>query len=551
MPGQSAGGDWLASPRHMKTITIIQRLRSGFALLYLVAILGAGVVAWHGWRLAMAELGAETLRRQVGVAGERIRYATLQMGDSLRGVMLEPGSQVDRRRKREADADLARAIGELRPLLRAQTDLLRALEAVGDYDTVTLNPIEDRLMQLATDDPAKARTDYVETYLPARRVQEQALNELINRVERLAIATNLEWQRLAFSSAAVVFALAVLALFLARRIETSLATSLQVLWQGVDRIRSGTLNVPVQLPERNEFTVLGDSLNRLGAELAELAEQLRAAGGEVLTENHGLSAALGAGQKNVTEMEALATGLGTSARRVLNTSAEMSRTIHAVSVVADQTAMLTDSSRIGLARMGETMASIHHAADRINAKLAVLNEKAGNINQVIVTMAKVADQTNLLSLNAAIEAEKAGEYGRGFAVVATEIQRLADQTAVAAEDIEQMVKEMQSAVTAGVMGMDKFADEVRRGVGDVHQVSGQLDRVLQHVQGISPQIEAVNTTMNAQTEGARQIYDVATKFGGCSRATTDAQQQAWVRVEAFEATARRMQEHLARFKSKN
>jgi hypothetical protein len=95
----------------------------------------------------------------------------------------------------------------------------------------------------------------------------------------------------------------------------------------------------------------------------------------------------------------------------------------------------------------------------VNAKLAILNEKAGNINQVVVTIVKVADQTNLLSLNAAIEAEKAGEYGRGFAVVATEVRRLADQTAVATYDIEQMVREIQSAVSAGVMGMDKFSEE--------------------------------------------------------------------------------------------
>ena len=153
----------------MKTITIIQRLRSGFLLLYVAAILGAVVVAWHGWRLAVAELAAETLRRQVGVTVERIRHATLQMGDALRGVMLDPRSEVDRRRKHEADSDLNRAIGELRPLLRAQPDLLRALEAVGDYDTGTLNPIEDRLLQLASEDPAKARVDYAEIYLPARR----------------------------------------------------------------------------------------------------------------------------------------------------------------------------------------------------------------------------------------------------------------------------------------------------------------------------------------------------------------------------------------------
>jgi len=120
----------------------------------------------------------------------------------------------------------------------------------------------------------------------------------------------------------------------------------------------------------------------------------------------------------------------------------------------------------------------------------------------VTTITKVADQTNLLSLNAAIEAEKAGEYGRGFAVVATEIRRLADQTAVATYDIEQMVKEMQSAVSAGGMGMDKFSEEVRRGVNEVQQVSHQLTQIIQQVQALMPRFESVNEGMQAQATGA-------------------------------------------------
>ena len=399
-------------------------------------------------------------------------------------------------------------------------------------------------------DPARARREFTEIYLPARRNQEQLLSEFDGRVRRFAAAIALDWQRLVLGATAAVAILALAAALLARRMEQALTSSLQALWHGVDRLRSGVLDEPIQLPERNECSVLAESLNRLGAELAELAGQLRKSGGDVLTVNTGLGGALGASRQQMGEMESLAGGLGATARRVLNTSAELTRAVHAVSLVADQTAQLTDSSRTGLTRMGETMEAIHRAADGINTRLGILNEKAANIGQVITTMAKVADQTNLLSLNAAIEAEKAGEYGRGFAVVATEIQRLADQTAVAAEDIEQMVREMQGAVTAGVMGMDKFADEVRHGVGDVQQISGQLDRVLQQVQSIAPQVEQVNTSVQAQNESARQISETVSRFGDFSRATVDAQRQASAAVEEFGATARRMQEAAARFKLK-
>ncbi len=170
-------------------------------------------------------------------------------------------------------------------------------------------------------------------------------------------------------------------------------------------------------------------------------------------------------QATTSEVAATTTEIGATSKEIYATSKELLKTVNEVTAGAEETANLANSGQASLARMEDTMGLFTEAVGSINAKLAVLNEKAANINQVVTTITKVADQTNLLSLNAAIEAEKAGEYGRGFAVVATEIRRLADQTSVASFDIEQMVKEMQSAVAAGVMGMDKFGEQVRRGGG--------------------------------------------------------------------------------------
>ena len=115
-------------------------------------------------------------------------------------------------------------------------------------------------------------------------------------------------------------------------------------------------------------------------------------------------------------------------------------------------------------------------------------KKASGINSVVTTITKVADQTNLLSINAAIEAEKAGEAGRGFLVVAREIRRLADQTAVATLDIEQMVRQMQAAVSAGVMEMDKFREDVRGGIMQTSEISGQMGQILDQVPFPNPTI---------------------------------------------------------------
>ena len=178
----------------------------------------------------------------------------------------------------------------------------------------------------------------------------------------------------------------------------------------------------------------------------------------------------------------------------------------------------------------------------------MLSEKANNINQVVTTITKVADQTNLLSLNAAIEAEKAGEAGRGFSVVATEIRRLADQTAVATYDIEQTVKEIQSAVAAGVMGMDKFSDQVRRGMQDVQQVGEQLTQIIQQVQTLAPRFLEVSEGMQAQASGAEQISDALTQLTEASQQTVQSLRQSTDAIGGLNEVAHGLRSAVSRFR---
>jgi methyl-accepting chemotaxis protein WspA len=219
-----------------------------------------------------------------------------------------------------------------------------------------------------------------------------------------------------------------------------------------------------------------------------------------------------------------------------------------VNAVAEETAKLAGSGQLAIERMGSTMRQIMEASGAVTAKLAILSEKTTNINSVVTTITKVADQTNLLSLNAAIEAEKAGEYGLGFSVVAMEIRRLADQTAVATYDIEKMVKEMQSAVAAGVMGMDKFADEVKHGVDEVRLVSTQLAQIITQVQTLTPRFQTVNAGMHAQASGAQQISGTLLQLGEAARQTAESLRRSNAAIEQLNEAARGLQNSVARFK---
>jgi methyl-accepting chemotaxis protein WspA len=331
--------------------------------------------------------------------------------------------------------------------------------------------------------------------------------------------------------------------FLLRAITRPLGRLVGVL----DVMRTGDLSGRLSDERRDEFGTVATGFNRMTDELAAIVGQVQRSGIQVNTSVNEIAAGAREQQATASEIAATTIEIGATSKEISATSQELVRTMTEVSTVAEQTATLAGDGQAGLTRMESTMRQVMDAAGLINAKLGVLNEKAGNINQVVTTITKVADQTNLLSLNAAIEAEKAGEYGRGFAVVATEIRRLADQTAVATYDIEQMVKEIQSAVSAGVMGMDKFSEEVRRGMQEVQQVGNQLSEIIKQVQALAPRCEAVNEGMQAQATGAEQITQALAQLSESAKQTVDSLRQSGMAIDGLNQVAIGLRSGVSRF----
>lgn len=327
---------------------------------------------------------------------------------------------------------------------------------------------------------------------------------------------------------------------------TAMVASLRQSTSLSERIASGDLTVKVT--PQSEQDAAGQAQRDMVGKLSELVEQVQRSGVQVNSSAVQIAATSKQQQSTASEMATTTTEISATAKEMSATSTELLKTADAVNAVSQQLASLAASGKEGIERMHAIMKQITEASSSITTRFGEMNDKAGNIGSVVTTITKIADQTNLLSLNAAIEAEKAGEYGRGFSVVASEIRRLADQTAASTLDIEQMIKEMIGSVSAGVMGMDKFSEEVRRSGREVGEVSRQIDQMIEEVQSLAPSVESVYEGMRAQTQGANQISDALAQLGDAARQTADSVRDSNRAVEQLNEATRGLQTAIARFK---
>jgi methyl-accepting chemotaxis protein WspA len=452
-----------------------------------------------------------------------------------------------------ADEDEARLVEQLPSLLRAYDDALKRTvgiyRAYANLDSATkADPNSKRVSELFA--PLGVGSgDGLQGEI--KRSVDQIM-VILEEIMRFSEGDRRQARKDLTGALAIVALIGFLiAIVAVRWFSKTMSTVFRQVGVAITEIGRGNLDVRLTLDQSHdptrEFTELEVEFERMTRNLAALIGIVQQSSTQVHTSALEIAATAKQQQATANEIAATTSEVGATSKEIAATSNELASTMRSVTNVADETASLAGNGQSELTRLATSMTQITEAAGSINARLAVLSEKAANINTVITTITKVADQTNLLSLNAAIEAEKAGEYGRGFAVVATEIRRLADQTALATRDIEQIVKEMQSAVTAGVMGMDKFSEQVRRGVETSNQVSEQLTQIITHVQTLAPNFETVSEGMQSQAEGARQISDALTQLSEAATQTVESLSQSNQAIDQLNEAAHGLRGGMSRF----
>ncbi len=528
--------------------SIWKRLNTTLATSIVSLIVATVLAAWIVHARAQSQHVSDELKAE----SLRIRYDAMVISESLSVMLLDTRDaklvEIERKHLEAAVKDIKEAISELQAEFSHEEKLKKPLENLRGFIGVALDLHISETLRLIGSDPIGAKDFFLKAHPPIAKSRDDLVNDLAEQVDEVKKAGVLRVRTMTILCVCGMVLTMLIALWVIRSASSAVTIPLNQLVGVIEQMRNGDFTRRVDLQRKDEFGVLGDGLNRLADELSVLVGQVQRSGVQVNITATQIAATSREQQTTTTEIAATTAEIGATSKQISATSRELDKTMNEVVEVAHEAAELAGSGQSGIARMETTMRQIMDASGSITGKLSVLNEKTANINSVVTTITKVADQTNLLSLNAAIEAEKAGEYGLGFAVVAMEIRRLADQTAVATYDIEKMVKEMQSAVTAGVMGMDKFSEEVRRGVDEIRQVSTQLAQIIHQVQTLTPRFATVSEGMHAQSTGAQQISETLTQLSEAAHQTADSLRQSNVAIEQLNEAARGLQTSVARFK---
>ncbi|WP_084146839.1 methyl-accepting chemotaxis protein [Maridesulfovibrio zosterae] len=255
-------------------------------------------------------------------------------------------------------------------------------------------------------------------------------------------------------------------------------------------------------------------LSRIIGEVRDTGDSVSAVGNKINSTAKQIDSA-------VTRQAASTNEVTATSKLISKTSKNLVQVMGDVASSASESAHMAEALQSNIENREQSLIKLVDSTDSVSSRLGAINERAININNIVTTIARIADQTNLLSLNAAIEAEKAGQFGQGFSVVAREIRRLADQTVIAAEDIELMVRDMQSAVSSGVVEMEKFNQEVRSSVDEVEKMSTDLGQIIEQVRILKPRFTDVSRSMSDQADSAEQISEAMSDLSENAVETTE------------------------------
>jgi methyl-accepting chemotaxis protein len=478
-------------------------------------------------------VGVSVTRMSAMDEGNRDRYSTnvraMRLLTEMRSTIYyaqvnELGGVISALTGQENADELRELSGELYGSLDAHVEELVGLVADEDREAVERLTVDyDAMVETQSamadlylrEGLAAATPVYYDEFIPARKVVEETVDELIEindaRFDAGVRASHddFETSRLLLLLAAGAAVAGGLGLGWVVAAMVSRSTTRVV--GALEAVAAGDLASRVPVVGSDELATISDAVNRTvdrvagamvaisqnaGAlagsseQLSGVAQQLGAAAEETSAQSATASAAARQVSANVSAVAAGAEEMGASIREIAGSATEATR-------VAGNAVAVAESTTETVSKLGTSSAEI------------------GDVIKVITS---IAEQTNLLALNATIEAARAGEAGKGFAVVANEVKELAKQTGEATGEIAGKVSAIQDDARAAAQAIT----EISSVIGQINEIQASIAAAVEQQTATTVEISrSVGDAADGATEIAGNVAGVAEAAHDTSTGASD------------------------------